>query len=84
MDENDAESVELNKKRNVLGFFDGRPIEILPLPKEKSSAVSVHSKKAHDLLPYPCFAAHKDGALEIEAGREKIRYDISFDDLGYC
>lgn len=77
------EAVECHKKRNVAGWYDGRPIAILPLPKDKKSTAVSAEELGHDLAPYPKFAAHKEGSFSIEVGGKEIRLDISFDDNSY-
>lgn len=76
------EEKELKEKRNVVGWYDGRPIEILPLPRGKRMAANTPGS---ELIPYLKFAAHKDGAFAISKkdNEEEIRLDISFDDNAY-
>lgn len=76
------EEKELKEKRNVVGWYDGRPIEILPLPRGKRIAANAPGR---DLIPYLKFAAHKDGLFAIpkKDNEKEIRLDISFDDNDY-
>ena len=84
VDPDNAEAVALNDKRNVLGWYDGRSIEILPLPSaDGGNKRTAHSSPGHDLCPYLRFGAHKDGNFSIEVGGKEIRIDISFDDDTY-
>lgn len=84
VDNNILETVELNKRRNVLGWFDKSPIEILPLPKGKVyTSVVTYPNNGQELVPYFKFAAHKNGEFSIEVDNEEIRFDISFDDENY-
>lgn len=82
-DFDDKEAMNLIEKRNVIGWYDGRPIAILPLPKDQKSTAVSAEELGRDLFSYPRFAAHKDGFFPIEVGGKEIRLDISFDDNSY-
>lgn len=71
---------ELYKKRNVVGFFDGKPIEVLPLPQGKRTAADLSLQTVN---PDVKFAAHKNGLFSISHRGETIRLDISLDDRHY-
>lgn len=76
------EAVKLYKKRNVIGWSDGRPITILPLPK--GDRTSADTPGGYKELPITLdFAAHKDGEFSINVGGKEIRLDFSFDDSRY-
>ncbi len=79
-DPNDKEVMNFIEKRNVIGWYDGREMEILPLPQGKSIAISTPGR---DFASYPKFAAHKDGVFSITVDGKEIRLDISFDDNSY-
>lgn len=81
-DRSDPETDSLYRKRNVIGWYDGRPITILPLPAGERTAINTPDW-AHDVGPFLKFAAHKGGELSIRIGGKEIRLDISFDDQSY-
>ncbi len=64
------------EKRNVLGFYDGRPIEILP-PDPKGSGVNV--PKPYSSFGGFNFLASPKGELVIFVGNQAIAFDITFD-----
>jgi hypothetical protein len=72
--------LERFKKRNVVGFFDGRPLEVLPFPSDKSIKVDLPMQ---NMTPYVKFAAHKDGLFSITRKGETVRLDVSLDDPRY-
>lgn len=79
--DSDPKSVEIFSKRNVIGWCDGRPIEILPLPTGlKRTAADTPGR---DLAPYLKFAANKNGEFSINADGKEIHLDFSFDDNSY-
>ncbi|MDO8561175.1 MAG: hypothetical protein Q7R91_03090 [bacterium] len=82
IDDQDREAAILYKRRNVIGWYDGRSIAILPLPKGKESAAPIPSDM-NDLYPYLRFAAHKDGVFSLNSGGREIRLDLTFDDMTY-
>jgi len=64
------------EKRNVLGYFDGRPIKILaPDPKGQGVAMPV------DYYSYGGFnfLASSRGELYVSSGLDMITFDIAFD-----
>ncbi len=73
---------ELMKKRNVVGWYDGRPMEVLSLPSERGVTADFPGR-SRQLGPLLQFAAHKDGEFSIIVDGKEIRLDISFDDLTY-
>lgn len=77
------EETERYSKRNVLGYYDGRPLKILPLPTETKRTAAHTPEGTRDLSVYPKFAAHKDGVFSITVAGQTIRIDISFDDSSY-
>lgn len=75
------ESREVFQKRNVVGWYDGRPIEILPMPtKTKRTAADT---LGHDLSPWLKFAANENGEFSIVMDDKETRLDFSFDDNDY-
>lgn len=77
----DLESAKIHSKRNVIGWYNGRPIEILPLPtKTKSTAESTPGRNIGLELK---FAANKDGEFSVIVDEKEIRLDFSFDDNSY-
>jgi len=81
-DRDDPEIDSLYRKRNVIGWYDERPIMILPLPAGERTAANTPDW-AHDVGPFLKFAAHKDGEFSIKTGGKEIRLDISFGDQSY-
>ncbi len=68
------------KQRNVVGFFNGKPNEILPMPPPpKPSGINTPGRGR---IPQIIYVAHKDGLFAIKHPRtgEEVRIDISFDD----
>lgn len=83
VDQDNTEEVQMYSQRNVIGWYDGRPLTILPLPREnKSTAADIPENSVGIGLDF-LFAAHKDGQFEIVVGGNKIRLDISFNDETY-
>lgn len=77
----DPESENIRLKRNVIGWYDGRPIEVVPIPtKTKRTAADT---PGHDLQPSFKFAANKDGEFSMNVDGKEIRLDFSFDDNTY-
>lgn len=68
---------EWRAKRNVLGFFDGRPVTFLP-PR----AVDVeHDRPEHyEKVGSVYFLAHWLGEIAFSANAKAVSVDISFDD----
>ena len=64
------------EQRNVLGFFDGRPIEILP-PKPRHQGVGM-PEKYHSYGGFD-FLASRAGALFVFSGNRMITFDVSLD-----
>ncbi len=83
VEEGDKDAQELYLRRNVLGWYDGRPLEILPLPTETKSTAASSPQGTHNVGPLLSFAAHKDGELAITVGNKEIRLDISLNDENY-
>lgn len=71
---------EVYKKRNVAAYFDGRPIEILPLPESKRTAADLPMQTVN---PDVKFAAHKNGLFSVSHRGETIRLDFSLGDQHY-
>jgi hypothetical protein len=75
------EAMKVHQNRNVIGYYDGSDMKILPLPTEtKRSAVS---EPGHPLNIMLRIAAHKDGELSLKANGKEVRLDISLDDDSY-
>ena len=72
----DAEAKAWQEKGNVLGYFDGRPIQILQ-PDPKSSGVAM----PEDYYSYGGFSflASPRGELYLASGLNMITFDIAFD-----
>lgn len=64
------------EKRNVLGFFDERPIQILP-PDPKGYSVAMPEE--YETYGGFNFLASPAGALFVFVGNRVITFDISFD-----
>lgn len=73
------EAEALYKKRNLVCWYNNKPLEILPFPKGK---VSKADTPGHEIF-CPNFAVHKDGAFSVVANGKEIKFDISFDDNEY-
>ena len=74
---NDAEDVKSwIEKRNVLGFFDGRPLKVLP-PDPNGYGVGM----PEGLVSYGGFnfLANHRGALMIFQGNKAVAFDVSLD-----
>jgi hypothetical protein len=71
-----AEAKAWQEKRNVLGYFDGRPIKILK-PDPKGSGVAM----PEDYYSYGGFSflASPRGELYLTSGLNMITFDIAFD-----
>jgi hypothetical protein len=64
-------------KRNVLGFFDGTPVKILP-PRPDGSA---HDKpERYENVGNVYFLAHRLGEMAFSANGKAVSLEISFDD----
>ena len=72
-----SESREWHEKRNVLGFFDGRPVTILP-PNPDGSGQGVPERYRNVATVY--FLAHHLGEMVLSVGGEAIPFDLSFDE----
>ncbi len=85
LDPNNPEDALFNARRNVLGWYDGRPLEILPSPPGGETKWSVPDLPGamHNLSPYPKFAAHKTGAFSVWHRGKRVRLDVSLDDPWY-
>jgi hypothetical protein len=77
----DAEALELAKKRNVIGWYDGRPLEIILysektlLHDRKSATASIPA--GYRNVGVITFKAVKNGEFSIIHNGETIRIDIS-------
>lgn len=75
---------ELRSKRNVLGWYDGRPLE-LTYPKDnvpvaiKEANTADIPKGYHNVGPSLTFKATKNGEFSIRPYGKEIKVDISFD-----
>ena len=68
---------EWRAKRNVLGFFDGRPVKILPPPADGLA----HDRPEHyETVGTVYFLAHRLGELAFSANAKAVTFDISFDE----
>ena len=68
---------EWRAKRNVLGFFDGRPVKILPPPADGLA----HDRPQHyENVGTVYFLAHRLGELAFSANAKAVTFDISFDE----
>ena len=75
-----AEAKAWQEKRNVLGYFDGRPIKILaPDPKGAGVAMpeNYYSYGGFNFLASP------RGELYLSAGSNMITFDIAFDSTAF-
>lgn len=79
----DPGEVKIFSRRNVIGWYDGRPLTVLPLPEEdQGTAAKIPDQSVGVDLDFK-FAAHKDGQFKIVVDGKEIRLDLSFDDLYY-
>jgi hypothetical protein len=74
----DQEALLQLAKRNVIGWQDGRPIEIIPPAKDGSGITPLIVKNGQQIVLFH-YSATRNGEFEIEIAGEKIRIDISFD-----
>jgi hypothetical protein len=65
------------QKRNVLGFYDGRTVQVL-LPD--ADGVLRDEPKHYRSVGTFSFMAHRLGELVLSAGGQAVIFDISFDD----
>ena len=74
---NNAPAKEWLAKRNVLGFFDGRPIKILtPFADGKA-----HDRpEDYETVGSVYFLAHRLGEVTFSANAKALSFDISFDE----
>ena len=72
-----SESREWRDKRNVLGFFNGRPLAILP-PNPDGSAQAPPEQYRNVVTVY--FLAHRLGEVVLSVRGEAIPFDLSFDE----
>ncbi len=70
------EAKEWKEKRNVLGFYDGRPIKILT-PNANGSGVGV--PESYESFGGFNFAANPKGQLHVFVGNKAIVFDLTFD-----
>lgn len=71
-----SEAKEWKEKRNVLGFYDGRPIKILT-PNPSGSGVGV--PESYESFGGFNFAANPKGQLHVFVGNKAIVFDMTFD-----
>jgi len=83
----DLKAVDLLSKRSVLGWYDGRPLEIthpkeddLPAIREANSA---SIPDGYHTIGSLTFKATKNGEFSIKHDGKEIRVDISFDADSY-
>ncbi len=76
-----SEAKEWKQKRNVFGFYDGRPIKILT-PNASGSGVGV--PETYESFGGFNFAANPKGQLHVFVASKAIVFDMTFDigDLG--
>ncbi len=75
-----AEAKTWQEKRNVLGYFDGRPIEILP-PDPRGAGVAM--PESYYSYGGFSFLASPRGELYLPAGPNMITFDIAFDSSAF-
>ncbi len=64
-------------KRNVLGFFDGSAVKILPSPADgMAHALLEHYENVGTVY----FLAHRLGEIVFSANAKAVTFDISFDE----
>lgn len=83
----DPEAQDLISKRSVLGWYDGRPLE-LTYPKEDAPEKIKEANNAsipdgYNNIGNIHFKATKNGEFSIKHNGKEIRIDISFDDFNY-
>jgi len=81
----DPANTEAVKTRNVVGWFDGRPIELTyPDPKEAKSAHieanTAGDPKGYDRRWFISISASKYGYFSIYPNGREVKFDISFDE----
>lgn len=74
-DANDPINEKFLKKRNFIGWYDGRPVKILEV-KEPYSGLS--APDGNSQAGYLNFSSHKDGIFSIKIKEKEIRLDFSF------
>ena len=73
----DEQARQWRSKRNVLGFYDGRPIKILPaLP----DGAAYDRPPNYETVAVFHFLGHRLGDLALTAGEKAYSFDLSFDD----
>ena len=70
------EAMEWKEKRNVLGFYDGRPIRVLP-PHPTGSGVGV--PEPYESFGGFNFSANPRGQLHVFVANKAIVFDMTFD-----
>jgi hypothetical protein len=75
----DKEATAWREKRNVLGFFDGRPTEILP-PHPKGHGVGM--PEGYESYGGFTFLASPRGELFLFSGQKVVTFDIALDASG--
>ena len=73
----DSKAKEWRSKRNVLGFYDGRPIKILP---ELPGGAAYHRPPNYETVAVFYFLGHRLGELALTARGKAYAFDLSFDD----
>lgn len=83
----DSKAEDLIRKRNVLGWYDGREIELTypgedAIPKQKEANSASEPENTYRVGNIN-FKATKNGEFIIRPNGKEIRVDISFDDWDY-
>jgi len=81
----DPANAEYIRTRNVVGWFDGRPIELTYPDPETARPAHVKANTAEDPEGYDrkafiSVSASKDGYFAIHPNGKEVRLDISFDE----
>lgn len=83
----DPAARELIRKRNVIGWFDGRPLELTyPAPESSPGRIKANTAsvpEGHSPLWLLFFKATRNGEFEIRHKNQTIRIDISFHETEY-
>ena len=79
----DSKAKELISKRSVLGWYDGRPLELThpgeDAPAKLKEANTAGVPDGYHNIGFITFKATKNGEFVINPNGEEIRVDISFD-----
>ncbi|MGH7887165.1 MAG: hypothetical protein ACREPG_04830 [Candidatus Binatia bacterium] len=68
---------ELSKKRNFVGFYDGRKMENLPSPKADSDPTQ---RRNYQTFAWFSISANQSGELAFSANKNSAAIDIFLDD----